>query len=138
MERLAALLEQLDLPEISRMLRRTVFAAIGTGVVSLGVAILLGYPLAGLGAIVGLGLGLLNIRLVIATASRLNSSGITAVRKPMAINTLGRLGATTVVALVLVILNLPLGMGVLAGLALFYFLFLASLLRTLLSQGAVA
>ena len=54
MERLAAVLEQLDLPEISRMLRRTVFAALGVGVVALVVLSLVGYPLAGLGACIGL------------------------------------------------------------------------------------
>ena len=137
MERLAALLEQLDLPEISRMLRHTVFAALGTGVVALAVLSVVGYPLAGLGACIGLGLGLLNIRLVMSTASRLNASGLTKIKRPMAMNTLMRLAMTTVVALVLVVVNLPLGMGVLGGIAVFYFLFVANLVVTLLRQGAV-
>jgi hypothetical protein len=137
MERLAAVLEQLDLPEVSRMLRRTVFACFGLGVVALVALSLVGYPLAGLGACIGLGLGLVNIRLVMSTASRLNSSGTTNVRRPMALNTLMRLAATTVVAVVLVVVNLPLGMGVLAGLAVFYLLFVVSLVVTLLRRGAV-
>lgn len=138
MERLAALLEQLDLPEISRMLRRTVFAALGVGVAALGILTVVGYPLAGVGACIGLGLGLVNIRLVMKTASRLNASGLAKVKRPMAMNTLSRLGLTTAVTLVLVMLVLPLGMGVLGGIAVFYFLFLFSLLRTLLHQGALA
>jgi hypothetical protein len=137
MERLAALLEQLDLPEISRMLRHTVFAALGVGIVALVVLSLLGWPLAGLGACIGLGLGLINIRLVMATASRLNASGLTKIKRPMAMNTLMRLALTTVVAIILVVVNLPLGMGVLGGVAVFYFLFVASLVVTLLRQGAV-
>ncbi|MGD0985535.1 MAG: ATP synthase subunit I [Acidimicrobiales bacterium] len=137
MERLAAVLEQLDLPEISRMLRRTVFAAIGVGIVALVVLSIVGYPLAGLGALIGLALGLANIRLVMSTASRLNSLGTAKVRRPMAMNTLMRLALTTVVAIVLVIVNLPLGMGVLGGLAVFYLLFVVSLVATLLRQGAV-
>jgi hypothetical protein len=137
MERLAAVLEQLDLPEISRMLRRTVFAALGIGVVALVVLSIVGYPLAGLGACIGLGLGLANIRLVMSTASRLNALGTTEIKRPMAMNTLMRLALTTVVAIVLVVVNLPLGMGVLGGVATFYFLFVVSLVATLLRRGAV-
>jgi len=137
MERLAAVLEQLDLPEISRMLRRTVFGAIAVGIVALVVLSIVGYPLSGLGAVVGLGLGLANIRLVMSTASRLNSLGTTKIKRPMAMNTLMRLAVTTVVAIVLVVVNLPLGMGVLGGVAVFYLLFIVNLVVTLLRQGAV-
>jgi len=137
MERLAALLEQLDLPEVSRMLRYTVFAAIAAGIVALVVLSIIGYPLAGLGACIGLGLGLANIRLVMSTASRLNASGLTKIKRPMAMNTLMRLGLTTAFAIVLVVVDLPLGMGVLAGVAVFYLIFVASLIATLLRQGAV-
>jgi hypothetical protein len=137
MERLAAVLGHLDLPEISRMLRRTVFATLGVGIVALVVLSLVGYPLAGLGACIGLALGIVNIRLVMSTASRLNASGTTKVRRPMAMNTLSRLGLTTVIVIGLVIVNLALGMGVLGGVAVFYFLFVVSLGVTLLRQGAV-
>jgi hypothetical protein len=72
-----------------------------------------------------------------STASRLNASGTTKVRRPMAMNTLSRLGLTTVIVIGLVIVNLALGMGVLGGVAVFYFLFVVSLVVTLLRQGAV-
>jgi hypothetical protein len=137
MERLAAVLGQLDLPELSRMLRRTVFGALGVGIVALVMLLIFGYPLAGLGACIGLGLGLVNIRLVMSTASRLNASGATKIKRPMAMNTLMRLALTTVVAIVLVVVNLPLGMGVLAGIAVFYLLFVLNLVVTLLREGAV-
>lgn len=119
------------------MLRRTIFATLGVGVVALVVLCLVGYPLAGLGACIGLALGIVNIRLVMSTASRLNASGTTKVRRPMAMNTLSRLGLTTVIAIGLAIVNLALGMGVLGGIAVFYFLFVVSLVVTLLRQGAV-
>ncbi len=119
------------------MLRRTVFAALGVGVVALVVLSLVGYALAGLGACIGLALGIVNIRLVMATASRLNAAGTTKIRRPMAMNTLTRLAMTTVVAIGLVIVNLRLGMGVLGGIAVFYLLFVVSLVVTLLRQGAV-
>lgn len=137
MDRLAAVLGQLELPEISRMLRRTVFAALGIGVVALVTLSLVGYPLAGLGACIGLALGIVNIRLVISTASRLNAAGITKVKRPMAMNTLSRLALTTVVAIVLLVLNIPLGMGALGGIAVFYFLFVLNLVLTLLRQSVV-
>ena len=120
------------------MLRRAVLAALVVGVAALVVLSIVGLPLAGLGACIGLALGIVNIRLVMRTASRLNASGDSNVRRPMAMNTMSRLGATTVVTLALVVLVLPLGMGVLGGIAVFYFLFLLSLLRTLLKQGALA
>ena len=119
------------------MLRHTVFVALGAGIVALGVLSLVGLPLAGLGACIGLGLGLVNIRLVMSTASRLNASGLAKIKRPMAMNTLMRLALTTVVAIVLVVVNLPLGMGVLGGVAVFYFLFVVNLIVTLLRQGAV-
>jgi len=119
------------------MLRRTVFAALGVGIVAVVVLAIVGYPLAGLGACLGLGLGLVNIRLVMSTASRLNASGLAKIKRPMAMNTLMRLGLTTVVAVILVVVNLPLGMGMLGGVAVFYFLFVISLVATLLRQGAV-
>jgi hypothetical protein len=119
------------------MLRRTVFAALGVGVVALVVLSLVGCPLGGLGACIGLGLGIVNIRLVMSTASRLNASGSTKIKRPMAMNTLVRLALTTVIAIVLVVVNLPLGMGVLGGVAVFYLLFVVSLVVTLLRPGAV-
>jgi hypothetical protein len=137
MERLAEVLGQLDLPEISRMLRRTVFAALGLGIAALVVLAVLGYALAGLGACIGLALGIVNIRLVMSTASRLNASGATKIKRPMAMNTLSRLGLTTVIAIGLVVVNLRLGMGVLGGVAVFYLLFVVNLVVTLLRQGAV-
>ena len=97
----------------------------------------MGYPLAGLGACIGLALGIVNIRLVMSTASRLNASGIAKVKRPMAMNTLSRLALTTVVAIVLLVLNLPLGMGALGGVAVFYFLFVVNLVLTLLRQSVV-
>ncbi len=119
------------------MLRRTVFAALGVGLAALVILSVVGYALAGLGACIGLVLGIVNIRLVMSTASRLNASGATKIRRPMAMNTLSRLGITTVIAIGLVVVNLRLGMGVLGGVAVFYLLFVVSLVVTLLRQGAV-
>jgi len=66
----AAVLEQLGLPEISRMLRRTVFGAVGVGVRRARVLSIVGYPARGPGPPASaLVWGLANIRLVMSTAS---------------------------------------------------------------------
>lgn len=116
------------------MLRRTVYATIGVAIVALVVLSLVGYPLAGLGVCIGLSLGLVNVRLVLFTASRLNASGTTNIKRPMALNTLMRLAVTTVVAVGLVVLDLPLGVGVLGGIAVFYLFFVVNLVVSLLRQ----
>ena len=120
------------------MLRRTVFAAIGVGVAAFVVLAVVGQPIAGLGVCVGLAAGLVNMRLVMKTASRLNAIGDEKVRRPMAMNTMGRLGIITVVAIAFAFLSVPLAMGFLGGVAFFSFLFLISLARTLFHTGAVA
>ena len=64
MNGIAALFEQLPLPEVARVVRRTVWAGIVLGAVALGVSAALGCVLAGLGACIGLAFGLANIRLI--------------------------------------------------------------------------
>src|ERR1019366_4835279 len=74
MNRLLEVLEQFPLPELSRLLRRTIFSAIGLGAVALIVATALGYVLFGLGVCIGLGLGVANIRLVTKQATTAGAS----------------------------------------------------------------
>ena len=56
-------------------------------------------------------------------------------RRPLAMNTLGRLMAMTVVALVLAWVEPPLGLGIIGGLAVFQFLLLANVTRSMLKAG---
>ena len=120
------------------MLRHTVFAALGAGdrrarACCRSSAI----PLAGLGACIGLGLGPGEHPPRDVDRLEAERLGPDQDQAPMAMNTLMRLALTTVVAIVLVVVNLPLGMGVLGGVAVFYFLFVVNLIVTLLRQGAV-
>jgi hypothetical protein len=137
MERFAALFEHLELRELSKVLRWTVFATIGFGLIALVLLSVFGYVPAGWGACIGLGLGLLNIRSVMSKASRLDASSIAKSARPLALNTFGRLGMTTVVTVGLVLLSVQLGIGVVAGIAAFYLFFVVSLVIMLLHQGAV-
>jgi cobalamin synthase len=135
MDRLAALFEQLPLPEITRVLRRAAFAGIGVGVVALGLSALLGHALVGLGACIGLALGIVNIRLVTASVARVNASPVDRPKRVLASQTLSRLAITTVIVIGLLFASVQLGFGTAGGLAAFYFVLLVNLVRAILKQG---
>ncbi|HVB06280.1 MAG TPA: hypothetical protein VNF07_08570 [Acidimicrobiales bacterium] len=138
MDRLTALFEQLSLPEIARILRRTVFSGVGIGVVALGVSALLSHLLVGAGIVLGLGIGLFNIRLITRSVARVNASGAERPKRILAQRTLTRLGLTTVIIIGLALASVSLGIGTAAGVALFYFALIANLVRELLREnGAV-
>jgi len=132
MDRLASLFEQLSLPEIAQLLRRTAFSAAGMAVVALAISVVLSHPLAGLGATAGLGLGLVNIRLVTRSVSRLSASPVEKPRRVLAGRSLGRLGLTTVVVIGLMFASTQVGLGAFAGIALFYFVFIVNVAKALL------
>lgn len=136
MDRLAALFEQLPLPEITRLLRLTALSALGVGIVALAVTVLISHPFVGLGICIGLGLGLGNIRLVTASVARVSESGTEHPRRALAVRTLYRLGLTTVIVIGLLFASVQLGFGAAGGIALFYLLLIAHLVRVLLQQGA--
>lgn len=125
-----------SLPQISTVARRTSLAAVGIGavaVVGLGLA---GYGLVGLGICLGLGLALGNFRLISLATVKASTSGNADTRRPLAMNTLGRLGAITVIALGLVFVSRSLGFGTLVGLAVFQFTLLANVVVAMLRDPA--
>jgi hypothetical protein len=152
MNRLTDLFEQFSLLEITLILRRTALVAAVIGVVALVVSGLLGHLLIGAGAVLGLGLGLLNIRLVTLSVARAGASSPDSgepdpgkpagkhskVRRVIASNTMLRLGVTTGIIFALVFTVRELGMGALGGVALFYFVFLGNVMRSLFQQGVAA
>ena len=81
-----------------------------------------GYGLIGLGLCVGLALALGNFRLISRATIKQVSSEQENKRRPLAFNTLGRLGVITVVALGLVWLSYRVGLGAIVGLAIFQFM----------------
>ncbi|MGD0321269.1 MAG: hypothetical protein ABSC00_06670 [Acidimicrobiales bacterium] len=127
-----------SLPQISTVARRTALGALGVGVLAfLGLA-LGGYAIFGLGMCIGLAMALANFRLIQAATVKAASSQREDKRRPLAMNTLGRMGAITVVALGLVFVSHQLGFGVLLGLAVFQFMLLANVTVAMLRDtGAV-
>jgi site-specific recombinase len=138
MDRLAALFEQLSLPEMGRVMRHVALSALGVGVVALAVAIGLGHALAGLGACIGLGIGLVNLRLVSASVAKVAAESPSRPKRVLASRSLARLFVSTAVVIGLALLSLPLGFGTAGGLAVFYFLLAALLIRALLRSAGSA
>jgi ATP synthase I chain len=123
-----------SLPQISTVARRTSLAALcigGIAVVGLGLS---GHALVGMGICVGLGLALGNFRLISRATVKASTSGNADTRRPLALNTLGRMGAITVIAFGLVFLSRPLGFGTLIGLATFQFTLLANVVVAMLHE----
>jgi hypothetical protein len=138
MNRITDLFEQFSILEISLILRRTALIGAGIAVAAIVAAGLLDHLLIGVGAVIGLVLGLGNIRLVTMSVAKAGASGSSKVRRIIASNTVLRLGVTTAVIFALVFAVRDLGLGALGGVALFYFVFLANVMRALFQQGVTA
>jgi uncharacterized membrane protein len=113
------LLTAFPLSEIERVVRRTALMAIAFGVVAGVIAVILGQPLFAPGMAVGLILAIVNHRVFQSSAMRFTSSEGVVNRKPFAGSVAVRLGVCTLVAVGLLILDEPVGWGVIGGLALF-------------------
>ncbi len=132
------MLADLEVGALSRIMRPTTISAIVVGVVAVGVALLLGEPHAGLGIIIGIGAALLNVRMLAAGVTRVETDGSTdnkVVRRLLRRSSAVRLLLVTVLALGLVLLDPPLGIGVVVGLVIFQIAFVLNAGRALLSAG---
>ena len=124
-----------SLPNVGDVARRTTGAALILGVAALVAAASFGHLLVGLGACIGLGMGLVNFRLVGVSVDKVTAMDVDNPKRPLAVNTLGRMGIITVIALGLCFVSKPLGFGVLGGLALFQVLLIANVARSMTSAG---
>jgi hypothetical protein len=116
----------LPLPEIAHVVRRAAFLAVFLGIAAVAVSAFVGNVLFGLGCCIGLGLGLVNFRMVTIAVARASRSKRANRRRPLAASTLGRLGMVSAVAIILLLVEAPLGFGTLVGLAVFEFVLLAN------------
>lgn len=121
-----------SLPQISTVARRTVLAGCGIGAAALAVGVVTGYPLVGLGICLGLSLALVNFRLISRATVKASASADENKRRPLAVNTLGRLGVISVIALGITFFVRQLGFGTLLGLAFFQFTLLANVVVSML------
>jgi hypothetical protein len=124
-----------DLPDIGEVSRRTVAASLIVGVASLVAALSFGHLWVGVGACIGLALGTVNYRLVGVSVDKVAATGTENPKRPLAANTMGRLAIVTVIALGLAFINKGLGFGVLGGLAVFQFLLIVNVARSMAKAG---
>ncbi|MDA8342529.1 MAG: hypothetical protein M0007_09950 [Actinomycetota bacterium] len=123
------------LPDLGTVARRTTTAALVLGVAALVAGFGLGHWLLGLGGAVGIGLGTLNFHMAGAAVIKVSAAGGENTKRPIAMNTLFRMGVVTVVAFGLFFLSAPLGFGVLGGVALFQIMLLANVARAMTKFG---
>ena len=129
--------DKFSLPDVAAVSRRTVIAALVVGVVGLIACLLLNAALVGLGLCIGLGLGIVNFRMIQKSVVKVGEREDENKRRPLAFNTMGRLAVITVVALGLLFVSFDLGLGLMAGLALFQGLLLVNVARSMFKSGAL-
>jgi cation transport ATPase len=123
------------LPDVPAVSRRTVTAALIVGVMALAAAISFDRYLLGVGACIGLGLGTINFRLVGSSVVKVGAREDDNKRRPLAMNTLARMGIISAITIGLLFLSFNLGFGVLAGLAVFQLLLLVNVARSMFKLG---
>jgi hypothetical protein len=123
------------LPDVPAVSRRTVTAALIVGVMALAAAISFDRYLLGVGACIGLALGTLNFRLVGSSVVKVGAREDENKRRPLALNTMARMGIISAITIGLLFLSFNLGFGVLAGLAVFQLLLLVNVARSMFKLG---
>ena len=133
-------LENLPTDTLPRLLRRTTLSAVIAGALGFIVAVILAPPLAALGVVLGVVMAIMNLRFLDGQAAKVELRGeqsTKAVRRQLGGRTTVRLLLMTVVVLVAVFLNGPLGIGIVSGLVLYQLVFVANVMRVVTSQGGV-
>ena len=132
------MLENLPTDTLPRLLRRTTLSAIIVGVVGFAVAVFVAPPLAALGVVIGVGMAIMNLRFLDGQTAKVETRGeqsTKAVRRQLGGRTATRLALMTVVVIAAVLLNAPLGIGIVSGLVLYQLVFVVNVMRLVTSQG---
>ncbi|MGH9064902.1 MAG: hypothetical protein ACRDZQ_14905 [Acidimicrobiales bacterium] len=119
---------------VARVFRKTMMTAGVLGGLGLAAGAVLGYPLIGLGVVVGVGLGVVNAFGMRRMVTRAAATGEAVSKGAIAGASISRLGVVTVCVFVLLFLDQPVGVGSLAGLVLFQVALLANCSRIILRQ----
>jgi len=133
-------LENLPTDTLPRLLRRTTLSAIIVGALGFIVALVVAPPLAALGVVLGVGMAIMNLRFLDGQAAKVELRGeqsTKAVRRQLGGRTTARLALMTVVVLLAVFLNAPLGIGIVSGLVLYQLVFVVNVMRAVTGQGGV-
>jgi hypothetical protein len=131
-------LSDLEGSALAKVLRRTTVSAIIVGAGGMIIAFLFTQPWAGLGIALGLAMAILNLRFLDAGVAKVQTKGSTdkkVLRRAMGTKSVTRLAVITVIAIGLLFLDGPLGIGTVVGLVIFQLVFVANVGRVLVSQG---
>jgi hypothetical protein len=131
-------LSDLEGDALAKVLRRTVVSALIAGGGAIIVTLFLSEPLAAVGIVIGLGMAVLNFRFLDAGVAKIQTKGQTdrkVLRRALGTKTVTRLGVITLIAVGLLFLNGPLGIGSVVGLVIFQILFVLNVGRVIVSQG---
>lgn len=134
------MLENLPTDTLPRLLRRTTLSAIAVGAVGFVIAIFIAPPTGALGVAVGIALAIGNFRQLVRQTGLVEVKGeqnTKVVRRQLGGRTAARLAALTVIVLVMLWLNAPLGVGIVSGLVIYQIVFVFSVLRVVANQGGV-
>jgi hypothetical protein len=131
-------LADLQVGTLTRVLRPTMLVAIVVGVGGVVVAVLLNAPLAALGIAVGLGLAILNLRMLGAGVVKVATDGEhdnKVVKRILRTRSALRLVVLTLLAVGAMLLSPPLGIGLVVGLVIFQISFVVNAGRAILRDG---
>jgi hypothetical protein len=128
----------LELPALARVLRRTVISTLIAGALGVLLALLLSAPFAALGIGIGVAMAIVNLRFLDSGVSKVETRGETnkkVVRRILGTRTATRLTIITAIAIGLLILKGPLGIGAVIGLVIFQILFVINVARVIVTTG---
>jgi hypothetical protein len=131
-------LSDLEGTALVKVLRWTTVSALIAGGGAVVVALFVSSPLAAVGIVIGLAMAILNLRFLDAGVAKVQTKGETnkkVLRRAMGTKSVTRLGIITVIAVGLLFLSGPLGIGTVIGLVIFQVLFVFNVGRVLVSQG---
>ncbi len=124
-----------SLPDVPDVARRTVSSVLVAALAALVAGFAFDKALVGVGACVGLALGTLNFRMIGNSVAKVSASEDENKRRPLAINTLGRLGIITAITIGLLFASKSVGFGALFGLLAFQVILLANVARSMAKAG---
>jgi len=131
-------LSDLEGTALAKVLRRTTVSAMIVGVAAIIIAMLFSQPWSALGIAIGLGMAIVNLRFLDAGVAKMQTKGETdrkVLRRAMGTKSVTRLGVITAIAIGLLFLNGPLGIGAVVGLVIFQIVFVVNVGRVLVSSG---
>lgn len=134
------MLDNLPTDTLPRLLRRTTVSAVAAGAVGFIVAIIVAPPLAALGLVIGVAMAILNLRFLDRQAAQVElrgEQGTKAIRRQLGSKTTLRLAAMTLIVIVVVFLNAPLGIGTVSGLVIYQIVFVVNVMRAVTGSGGV-